>query len=306
LRKSDISVIIPTYKRVNFLVQAIDSVLDENGVDVDVLVIDDDPESAELGEVLSSRYQEKVRYHQNPQNLGPGDSRAYGLTHTSSNFVVFMDDDDFYTNPSAFQEALQVLQKHPDIAFVGFSTRNFKESNQRKTTVNSYSLLGVVDATSYLNKFGRDIAKPASTFSSVFRRSSLEKAGIGEVKMLNDNGIYLRALTAGNAYLSATVVGNYRIHDSNISKSLSEDFIIQNLDEKAAIQKRLPFVNVLERQIWLYRQTWMSIRYYIWNHPGEPYLKIRRWAGSQTGLTSLLLRLRIFQTIHKIRGENLP
>lgn len=57
--------------------------------------------------------------------------------------------------------------------------------------------------------------------------------------MVNDAPIYMRALMAGDIYIMKDVIGVYREHSQNISKSLPTDFLIANIEEKRKIYKIL-------------------------------------------------------------------
>lgn len=91
----DFSVIIPTYRRPTELIEAISSVLRQNDVTVEVVVVDDSPEgSAE--EAVRSLSNSRITYVKNPNPTGgaPSVVRNIGWPMASGSFVHFLDDDD--------------------------------------------------------------------------------------------------------------------------------------------------------------------------------------------------------------------
>src|ERR1700722_9681232 len=93
-------VVIPTYKRPDFLPDTIRSALDQTGVDVRVVVVDDCPEGTAKAQVEAFN-DPRVIYLKNPQPTGgwPGKVRNCGFDYAQANhiageFVHFLDDDD--------------------------------------------------------------------------------------------------------------------------------------------------------------------------------------------------------------------
>ena len=102
-----ISVIIPTYNRRDMLLQAIEGIRSQDFPDVEILVVDDG--SSDGTEAAMTAPDAAVRYLRNETNRGPGYSRRRGFLEARGEFLVFSDDDDYYTNPRFFSEAVRVL-----------------------------------------------------------------------------------------------------------------------------------------------------------------------------------------------------
>lgn len=86
-----VSVIIPTYGRQGFLLDAVASVVAQSYRPIELIVVDDcSPEPVELPEMQGL----DVRLVRHDRNMGPGAARNTGLAHASGEFVRFLDDDD--------------------------------------------------------------------------------------------------------------------------------------------------------------------------------------------------------------------
>lgn len=259
-----ISVIIPTFKRNEYLKQALNSVLRQKQVDFEVIIVDDDPTNT-IGDSFFKKEEGNIKYLQNKNNIGPGGSRKRGLFEANGTFVIFMDDDDYYTDDFFFDKAIKYFSLYQDLSFVGFASRVFDQGKNKSISINSFEKNGKISNNNYLRKFGGELKKPTSTFTTVFNKKKLYDAKIDDVNMLNDTVIYLRALLSGDAYLVNKVIGNYRIHLHNITRGISEQFILENLLEKEKISKLLPFGKI-KKEYWLYRQAWMTIDYFLNNN----------------------------------------
>lgn len=294
-----ISVIIPTYNRNEYLFQAVNSVLKQKNINLEIIIIDDNPNNDIQSSFKSNEY-EVVKYFQNIDNIGPGESRKKGLNLATGNFVVFMDDDDYYTDESFFFKASECLSQDKDLSFVGFSADILNQDTGVVKKSKAFSITGKVDKLKYITEFNRKIKKPLSTFTSVFRKEKLLDAGAQNVEMLNDTVIYLRALIAGDAFLDNDVIGHYRVHDSNITKNLSIDFILQNVIEKERIANLLN-LSTRKKSKWLYNQAWSTINYYIENMPHSTIRPIIKWVNRQDLNIKFMLYIKITYKTLKLR-----
>lgn len=290
---AEFSVIIPTYHRKAYLFQAISSVIKFGArFKVEIIVVDDDSTST-LGHDIKQVFGERVKYFRNIKNSGPGFSRRRGLSNATGKFVIFMDDDDYYTSSNVFTESLDAYKQYDDIAFVGFNAYDFNQKTGELDRGHLLNLEGYISSRDYLFNFMTKYNKPKSTFTSVFDKSRLVKAGALDVGMLNDTIIYLRALLAGGAFLSSTFIGHYRLHETNITGRVDEEFIIRNLAEKFLISKEASF-GPFKEKIWLARQLWISI-FYLINNAGDKQSVsyILKWISSKNRVMALAMRLML-------------
>ena len=96
-----VSVVIPTYKRVDTLDRAIESVLIQSYKNIEVVVVDDnnpDTEGRLAAENLMKKYDDapQVHYVQHPYNKNGSAARNTGVRASSGDYVAFLDDDDEY------------------------------------------------------------------------------------------------------------------------------------------------------------------------------------------------------------------
>ena len=89
-----VSVVIPCYKSESFISRAVESCLKQENICVDIIVVEDgvfDNTQKKL-EV----YEDKIRLYSLSSNMGACYARNYGLKKTMSDYVVFLDADDFF------------------------------------------------------------------------------------------------------------------------------------------------------------------------------------------------------------------
>ena len=102
----DISVIIPNYNGAAFLKEAIDSALDQEKVDVEVIVVDDGSSDGS-GEILKA-YGKRIKVFFQ-ENKGAPVARNLGLKHANADFIKFLDSDDIL-GPGTLLKELKISQ----------------------------------------------------------------------------------------------------------------------------------------------------------------------------------------------------
>ena len=105
-----VSVIIPVYTGADLLPRALDSVLRQQEVPLEVIVVNDcSPENVDA---VMAPYLARpdVFYLKNEHNLGAADSRNRGIAQARGQYVAFLDADDYWMD-GKLQKQLEVLEK---------------------------------------------------------------------------------------------------------------------------------------------------------------------------------------------------
>jgi hypothetical protein len=113
-----VSVIVLCYNYAHFLPQAVESVLTQRGVEVEVIVVDDasTDDSADVARTLAAR-DSRVRLVSNPQNLGMVGTFNNGLATATGEFLVRLDADDLLT-PGSLARAAALFEAFPEVGLV--------------------------------------------------------------------------------------------------------------------------------------------------------------------------------------------
>ncbi|MFY7913425.1 MAG: glycosyltransferase family 2 protein [Rubrivivax sp.] len=112
-----VTVIIPTYNRRHLLAAAIDSALSQEGVDVEVLVVDDHSTDGTL-EWLDEHYAGKaVCGMTNVHAKGPAGARNTGLEHAQGELIALLDSDDQFL-PGHLAAAAELFRAYTKLGLV--------------------------------------------------------------------------------------------------------------------------------------------------------------------------------------------
>ncbi len=113
-----VTVVIPCFNAAKTLTAAVESVLAQGDIGVEVILVDDcsTDDTAALARALSERHA-NVSMLGHAVNAGPGPARNTGLRRARSEFVCFLDADDTYV-PGFFAAGLRRFREHPMISAV--------------------------------------------------------------------------------------------------------------------------------------------------------------------------------------------
>ncbi len=104
------SIIIPTRNRPEYLAQAVNSVLTQQDASFEILIVND-------GDVVQPFFaDDRVKILDNRQQ-GPVAARNLGLSHARSDYIAFLDDDDYWIRNDFLARALQHLSSGSDFVF---------------------------------------------------------------------------------------------------------------------------------------------------------------------------------------------
>ena len=125
------SVCIPAYNRARHLPALLDSILGQNFDDYEVVICEDrSPEREQIAAIArayAAQHPGKIRYLENPENLGY-DGNIRNLVHQAAGrFCFFMGNDDVMC-PGAMEEAAAVIHRHPNVGLVLKSYAWFDET----------------------------------------------------------------------------------------------------------------------------------------------------------------------------------
>jgi glycosyltransferase involved in cell wall biosynthesis len=110
-----VSVIIPTYNRAQYIEESIRSVLVQSYTDLEVVVVDDGSVD-DTEKVVSAIADPRLRYIRQ-ENRGRSNARNHALSLARGKYVAFLDSDDLYL-PGKIELQVDYLKKHPNVGMV--------------------------------------------------------------------------------------------------------------------------------------------------------------------------------------------
>lgn len=122
-----VSVIIPTFNRASFLKNSLNSVLDQDYDNIEVIVVDDRSTDDTHDVVVSfQRDNSNILYIVNERIKGPSGARNTGLLKASGDYIAFLDSDDAWLD-GHLAKGISILENNPrlDVLFANFTVTDY-------------------------------------------------------------------------------------------------------------------------------------------------------------------------------------
>jgi glycosyltransferase involved in cell wall biosynthesis len=226
-----VSVCIPTYNRANFLLYSVNSVLQQTYSDFE-LIICDDGSSDNTSEVVSRWHDSRIRYIQQPQNIGRSRNMRSGFDAAVGEYFIKFDDDDALTH-EFLEKTVAILEMESSVDFVCTNHWIINSNNEKMVAATQENSA----------KWGKDKLKRGTisdliwqTFyyqslqvgSTLFRRDCLAEVNYmrPEADGCEDFDLLVRLAIAGKqGYFLPELLMEYRFHGGQTSLKQNLHFL---------------------------------------------------------------------------------
>ena len=207
-----ISIVTLSFNQGQFLENAIRSVVDQQGVDLDYIIVD--PGSTDDSRDIIERYRDRLSHVILERDDGPADGLNRGFARASGQIYGFLNADDVL-QPGALAKVAQAFEQSPDADVIsgnGFIV-DAKGEAIRRMYSDRFSVWG------YL--YGGVVLLQQSTF---FRASAFEAAGGFNIdnRTCWDGELWLDMALAGKRFQRANGFwADFRVYGSSITASIA-------------------------------------------------------------------------------------
>lgn len=227
-----VTVMIPTYGQDAVILDAVDSALAQNYPNLEVVVADD-ASPDQTAAVVAMRQDSRLRYYRNQTNLGRVANYRHALYNLATgDWVINLDGDDFYTDPSFISAAIECAASDDEILIVS-ARKIVRMRGLDRVQPN----LGrrVVPGVEVVRHYGEEIYHMPH-LASMYRRDAACACDFYRKDVLSADweSLLRLALRGKVAYLDRTV-GVWNLHGANASTAPPAESLIRNLDVWRAI-----------------------------------------------------------------------
>jgi glycosyltransferase involved in cell wall biosynthesis len=168
-KTADVTVIIPAYNVAEYLGRSIESVVGQNGVTTQIIVVDDG--STDSSAQIACEFVDVELISQ--KNMGLSAARNSGLGVANGEYIVFLDGDDYLANSSVLSRLVSLARENDlEIICANFC---FVSDNDRSINKRFRNTGGkVVDGISYFQQSLARNTLNVTAWSKMYRRQFLE------------------------------------------------------------------------------------------------------------------------------------
>lgn len=210
-----VSVVVPTYNRADLLLDAVNSVLAQTMLDLEVVVVDDG--STDQTRETVSQFGEPVRYIYQA-NRGRSAARNRGIHEARGEYLLFLDSDDLLL-PRSLEVLAYYLESHPEAGAVTSECVYFDSEGQGGGEVREEKWERSPDPGKFLDTLALTNTVGA-IHSTLVRREWLDRIDQPcfdeELEFTEDADLWFRLAAAGcHFHVLPEVTCKYRMHGGN-------------------------------------------------------------------------------------------
>lgn len=194
-----ISVIIPVYNAQDDLNQSIDSIINQTfGFENIELILVDDASTDNSNDIIKNyqKMYDNIKLIELTQNSGlPGRPRSVGIDYATSQYIVFLDSDDYYTN-DAFEILYENIKKEGSDFLIASHFINLDGDIVKANLISDYGEIISLNPTKQENFDKLSYNHFVAPWGKIFKKDFITKNNIRfpEDSLCEDSYFYFKAL----------------------------------------------------------------------------------------------------------------
>jgi len=220
-----VSVIIPTYNRPGFLVQAVRSILHQTHPVWEIIIVDDGSSVNHCMNIDAVKLlDDRITVYRLPENKGVSAARNYGLDKSTGDYILFLDDDDLL-HPEMVESNLSIFAADSKAGVVSSGFDMFFDPRSPETECSNENGDAMFPETIFTWDYGDTTMLTEHPFSALLRKglqvssSLVSRQAIGSARFPEDltRGedifFWLTLASAGCSFrINHVQLSFYRIH----------------------------------------------------------------------------------------------
>lgn len=263
-----ISVCIPTYNCSGYVRQAIESALEQDCRNVEIVIVDNcsTDGTASVIEDITRNSRQRIRFFRNERNIGLVGNLNRCLEHARGEYIKFLMADDLL-RPGCLNKMTAALDANASVSLVASARLIIDESGRdlavRRHSAEDVLVPGEQAITECL--FGSHyIGEPTAV---MFRKGDLDGNFREDMPQVLDMDMWFRLLEHGNLLYLGEPLCAIRIHENQMTRSnVKSGALVDDNVRLFEIYSRKPYVNPSRYLVWKHRiymtyRVWMSRRF---------------------------------------------
>lgn len=237
----NLSIIIPVYNTEKYLKECIDSILNQNYSDFEIILVNDGSKdnSKKICEEYSKKDSRIIFFDK--ENEGVSLTRNFGITKARGKYITFIDADD-WLEKEAYYKIFNILEKNQDVDLFIYNFNYYKDSKiENKCAPETFFVeneeIKKVQATllnpNYfsLTKFNTKFKGLAYPWNKIFKRSIIVDNNL-QFRIINRKAVYEDLLFvyeylqySNKVYFLKEELYNYRVVGESASNKYNEEIV---------------------------------------------------------------------------------
>ena len=218
-----VSVCIPAYNNEAYIVETIQSILNQTYTNLEVVIVDDHS-TDRTAELVRGIKDPRIKLYQNEKNLGMSGNWNRCLQLVTGEYIKLICADDLL-KPDCLAKEVHALVRHPEVVLAESDTQLVDKNGSAHGMYRRFRRSGVVDGK-YVTKRGILCQNYfGAPLANTFRRSVLKQVeGFdADFTYILDYDFFMRIACLGNLYIIHEPLNQFRVrNDSNTGKIMGD------------------------------------------------------------------------------------
>ena len=203
-----VSIIMPSYKCGQFIVESIKSVQAQTYQNWELIVVDDCSGDDTISTVLTYKKNDsRISLYQNSNNSGAAVSRNVALRYAKGRWIAFLGSDDLW-EPTKLEKQIMFMEENG----YAFTYHEYKEIDEQDKELGVY-----VSGKEHVGKFDMFSCCWPGCLSVMYDASKIGLIQINDIKKNNDTAMWLKVIRKADCYLLPECLGKYRRRANSIT-----------------------------------------------------------------------------------------
>ena len=200
-----VTIIMPCFNSASFIRDSIESILNQNYSNWELLVIDDySDDNSER--VVNELKDNRISYLKNKYEKGTANARTTGIEVAKGDYIAFLDSDDIWLNDKLSKHISFMIAKRVNFSYTNYYITSLKNSNfiEKKCPkkITYKSMLN-------MSKIG--------TLTVIIKSEYIKGVKIPNLRKRNDYALWLKVLKKTDGYLFDMTLSNYIVRSESLS-----------------------------------------------------------------------------------------
>lgn len=175
-----LSVIIPVYKVEKYLAQCVDSVINQNLENIEIILVDDG--SPDNCPIICDEYSKRISFIKviHKKNGGLSSARNEGIKAATGDYLMFMDSDDWWNSDVKVSDILLYVKRNTDVDMFLFTSLDYidGEGFYKRSEHNNFKNICVDSIESYYNSLIANGNMEVSANTKILKTDFIKSNGL--------------------------------------------------------------------------------------------------------------------------------
>lgn len=155
-----VSICIPAYKHIDFLKRCLDSILEQEFSDYEIVITDDSPDDS-LHKLVETYSDQRIQYFKNEKSLGSPLNWNEGIKKAKGEYIKILHHDDWFSSTQSLGKFVKLLEENPNTDIAFSASCDINTNKEKKVHIASNAFLSALRGEAETIYTGNQLGAPS-------------------------------------------------------------------------------------------------------------------------------------------------